>query len=167
MVKQLKIQPGQVVCDLGAGNGFYTLWLAKLVGEKGRVLAVDIQPEMLEMLKQRAEREKIANIELILGTTVDPKLPEGKLDLVLVVDTYHELSNPAEVLAAVRKSLKKDGRLALVEFRLEDDTVPIKVLHRMSKEQIMKEFTANGFKLVDQFDGLPWQHLMFFSRDEK
>jgi len=167
MVKQLKIQPGQVVCDLGSGNGFYTLWLAKLVGEKGRVLAVDIQPEMLEMLKQRAEREKIANIELILGTTVDPKLPEGKLDLVLGVDTYHELSNAVEVLAAVRKSLKKDGRLALVEFRLEDDTVPIKVLHRMSKEQIMKEFTANGFKLVDQFDGLPWQHLMFFSRDEK
>src|ERR1041384_3944753 len=94
-----------------------------------------------------AEREKISNIELILGTTVDPKLPKGKLDLVLVVDTYHELSNPAEVLAAVRKSLKPTGRLALVEFRLEDDTVPIKVLHRMSKAQIMKEFTANGFKL--------------------
>jgi ubiquinone/menaquinone biosynthesis C-methylase UbiE len=167
MVKMLKVKQGQVVCDLGAGNGFYTIWLAKLVGEKGKVLAVDIQPEMLEMLKTRAEREKVANIDLILGTTVDPKLPEGKLDLVLVVDTYHELSNPVEVLAAVRKSLKPDGRLALVEFRLEDDTVPIKVLHRMSKDQIMKEFTANGFKLVDQFDGLPWQHLMFFSREEK
>src|SRR5207249_2340547 len=136
MVKQLKVQPGQIVCDLGAGNGFYTLWLAKLVGEKGRVLAVDIQPEMLEMLRQRAEKEKISNIDLILGTTVDPKLPAGKLDLVLLVDTYHELSNPVEVLAAVRKSLKPTGRLALVEFRLEDDTVPIKVLHRMSKEQI-------------------------------
>ena len=166
MVKQLKVQPGQTVCDLGAGNGFYTLWLAKLVGEKGRVLAVDIQPEMLEMLKQRAQQEKISNIELILGTTVDPKLPEGKLDLVLLVDTYHELSNPAEVLAGVRKSLKPHGRLALVEFRLEDDSVPIKVLHRMSKDQILKEYTANGLKLVDQFDGLPWQHLMFFERDE-
>ncbi len=167
MVKHLDVQPGQTVCDLGAGNGFYTLWLAKLVGEKGRVLAVDIQPEMLEMLKQRAEREKISNIELILGTTVDPKLPEGKLDLVLMVDVYHELSNPAEVLAAVRKSLKPHGRIALVEYRLEDDTVPIKLLHRMSKAQIMKEYTANGFKLVDQFDGLPWQHLMFFERDDK
>jgi ubiquinone/menaquinone biosynthesis C-methylase UbiE len=166
-VKQLKVEQGQVVCDLGAGNGFYTLWLAKLVGEKGRVLAVDIQPEMLEMLKQRAQQEKISNIELILGTTVDPKLPEGKLDLVLLVDTYHELSNPAEVLAGVRKSLKPHGRLALVEFRLEDDSVPIKVLHRMSKGQILKEYTANGLKLVDQFDGLPWQHLMFFERDEK
>ena len=166
MVKQLKVQPGQTVCDLGAGNGFYTLWLARLVGEKGRVLAVEIQPEMLEMLKQRAEREKISNIELVLGTTVDPKLPEAKLDLVLMVDVYHELSNPAEVLAGVRKSLKPHGRIALVEFRLEDDSVPIKVLHRMSKAQIMKEYTANGFKLVDQFDGLPWQHLMFFERDD-
>jgi len=166
MVKQLKVQPGQIVCDLGAGNGFYTLWLARLVGEKGRVLAVDIQPEMLEMLKQRAEKEKISNIETILGTTIDPKLPEGKVDLVLLVDTYHELSNPVEVLAGIRKSLKPHGRLALVEFRLEDDSVPIKVLHRMSKAQIMKEYTANGFKLVDQFDGLPWQHLMFFERDK-
>ena len=166
MVKHLNVQPGQTVCDLGAGNGFYTLWLAKLVGENGRVLAVDIQPEMLQMLKQRAQRETISNIELILGTTVDPKLPEGKLDLVLMVDTYHELSNPQEVLAAVRKSLKPHGRLALVEFRLEDESVPILTLHRMSKSQIMKEYTANGFKLVDQFDGLPWQHEMFFERDE-
>jgi ubiquinone/menaquinone biosynthesis C-methylase UbiE len=167
MVKQLKVQSGQWVCDLGAGNGFYTLWLAKLAGEKGRVLAVDIQPEMLEMLKQRAEKEKVSNIDLILGTTVDPKLPEGKLDLVLMVDTYHELSNPVEVLAGVRKSLKAHGRLALVEFRLEDDSVPIKVLHRMSKEQILKEMGANGFKVVEQFDGLPWQHLMFFEREER
>jgi ubiquinone/menaquinone biosynthesis C-methylase UbiE len=167
MVKQLRVQPGWVVCDLGSGNGFYTLWLAKLVGEKGRVLAVDIQPEMLDMLKARAAREKIENIDLILGTTVDPKLPEGKLDLVLMVDTYHELSNPAEVLAAVRKSLKPKGRLALVEFRLEDESVPIKVLHRMSKEQILKEMGANGLKVVEQFDGLPWQHLMFFEREEK
>jgi len=167
MVKLLNVQPGQVVCDLGAGNGFYTLWLAKLVGEKGRVLAVDIQPEMLDMLKRRAARENISNIEPILGTAVDPKLPDGKLDLVLMVDVYHELSNPEEVLSAVRKSLKPHGRIALVEFRLEDDSVPILVLHRMSKAQIMKEYTANGFKLVDQFDGLPWQHLMFFERAEK
>jgi predicted methyltransferase len=93
-------------------------------------------------------------------------LPEGKLDLVLMVDVYHELSNPAEVLAGVRKSLKPHGRIALVEFRLEDENVPIKLLHRMSKAQIIKEYTANGLKLVDQFDGLPWQHLMFFERDE-
>ncbi len=166
MVKQLKVQPGWMVCDLGAGNGFYTLKLAKLVGEKGRVLAVDIQPQMLEMLKVRAARENISNIDLILATTVDPKLPEGKLDMVLLVDTYHELSNPVEVLVAVRKSLKPKGRLALVEFRLEDENVPIKVLHRMSKVQINKEMAANGFKLVEEFDGLPWQHLMFFERDE-
>ena len=167
MVKHLNVQAGQTVCDLGAGNGFYSLWLAKLVGENGRVLAVDIQPEMLDMLKRRAAKEGVSNIELILATTIDPKLPEGKLDLVLMVDTYHELSNPEEVLGAVRKSLKPHGRLALVEFRLEDESVPIRVLHRMSKAQITKEMTANKFKLVDPFDGLPWQHLMFFERDEK
>jgi ubiquinone/menaquinone biosynthesis C-methylase UbiE len=167
MMKQLKVQPGWTVCDLGAGNGFYTILLAKLVGPEGRVLAIDIQPEMLDMLKARAAKEKVSNIEPILGTTVDPKLPAEKLDLVLLVDTYHELSNPEEVLAAVRKSLKPKGRLALVEFRLEDENVPIKVLHRMSKVQILKEFSANGFKLVEQFDGLPWQHLMFFERDER
>src|SRR5436190_15239749 len=141
MVKHLNVQTGQTVCDLGAGNGFYTLWLAKLVGENGRVLAVDIQPEMLDMLKRRATKEGVSNIELVLATTVDPKLPEGKLDLVLLVDTYHELSNPEEVLTAVRKSLKPHGRLALVEFRLEDESVPIRVLHRMSKAQITKEMT--------------------------
>jgi ubiquinone/menaquinone biosynthesis C-methylase UbiE len=167
MLKALNVKEGQIVCDLGAGNGFYTLPLAKRVGEKGRVLAVEIQPEMLEMLKARAAKEGARNIELVLGTTVDPKLPEGKVDLVLLVDVYHELSNPVEVLAAVRKSLAPKGRLALVEFRAEDPDVPIKPEHKMSKKQIMKELPANGFKLVEEFDKLPWQHLMFFERDEK
>lgn len=167
MLANLKLKPGQVVCDLGCGNGFYTLKMAKLVGDEGKVLAVEIQQPFLDMLKKRAEQEKIKNIEMILGTIADPKLPDGKLDLLLLVDVYHEMSNPEEMLVAIRKSLKPTGRVALVEFRLEDKDSPIKVLHRMSKEQILKEWLPNGFKLVEQFDGLPMQHMMFFEKDEK
>ncbi|HVT27804.1 MAG TPA: methyltransferase domain-containing protein [Lacipirellulaceae bacterium] len=166
LLAALKIKPGDTVCDLGCGNGFYSLKLAKLVGEHGRVIAVDIQPEMLNLLKERAAAAKITNIEPVLGTTVDPKLPDGKLDLVLLVDVYHEFDHPAQMLAAIRTSLKPTGRVALAEFRAEDPKVPIKRLHKMSKAQIMKEFPPNGFKLVEQYDKLPWQHLMFFQRDD-
>jgi ubiquinone/menaquinone biosynthesis C-methylase UbiE len=151
---------------MGCGNGFYTLKLAKIVGDKGKVLAVDIQREMLELLKDRAKEEKISNIEPVLGTLIDPKLPKESIDLMLLVDVYHEFSHPEQMLTAMRKSLKPTGRLALVEFRAEDPNVPIKPLHKMSKEQIMKELPPNGFKLVGQFDKLPWQHLMFFQRDD-
>ncbi len=165
MLAALKLKSGDVVCDLGCGNGFYTLKLANLVGEKGRVYAVDIQREMLELLKDRAAEEKITNIEPVLGTLVDPKLPANSMDLVLLVDVYHEFSHPEQMLAAIHKSLKPTGRVALVEFRAEDPAVPIKPLHKMSKAQIMKEFPPNGFKLVEEFDKLPWQHLMFFQRE--
>jgi ubiquinone/menaquinone biosynthesis C-methylase UbiE len=165
MLKALNVKPGQTVCDLGCGNGFYTLKLAHLVGPDGKVLAVDIQKEMLTLLRRSMQKEKLENIDPILATPLDPKLPEGKLDLVLMVDVYHEISNPEEVLAAVRRSLKPDGRLVLVEFRTEDENVPIKKLHKMSKDQILKEIVPNGFKLVEQFDKLPWQHVMFFQRD--
>jgi ubiquinone/menaquinone biosynthesis C-methylase UbiE len=166
MLAALDVKPGQTVCDMGCGNGFYSLELAKLVGENGKILAVDIQREMLQMLKERAADEKITNIDLILGSIVDPKLPENSVDIMLMVDVYHEFSHPEEMLAAIRKSLKPGGRVALVEFRAEDPNVPIKPLHKMSKEQIMKEFPPNGFKLVEEFNELPWQHLMFFERDD-
>ena len=166
LMKALNLKQGQTVCDLGCGNGFYTTKLGEAVGPEGKVLAVDIQNEMLVMLKARAKKANVKNIEPILGTTWDPKLPENKLDLVLLVDTYHEIDHPVEVLAAIRKSLNTEGRLCLVEFRAEDPDVPIKPLHKMSKQQINKEIPANGFKLVEQFDGLPWQHVMFFQRDD-
>jgi ubiquinone/menaquinone biosynthesis C-methylase UbiE len=166
MLAALKLKEGDTVCDLGCGNGYYTLQMARLVGERGRVIAVDIQREMLGLLKHRAKEEKIENIELVLGTLVDPKLKEKSVDLVLLVDVYHEFSHPEQMLAAIRKSLKPKGRVALVEFRAEDPEVPIKPLHKMSKAQIMKEFPPNGFKLVEEFDKLPWQHLMFFERDD-
>lgn len=165
MLKALDIKPGQIVCDMGCGNGFYSLKLAKLVGPKGKILAVDIQPQMLHLLKERARVAEIKNIELVLGTTVDPKLPPGSCDLILCVDVYHEFSNPEEMLAAMRKALKPGGKLVLAEFRAEDPNVPIKPLHKMSKEQVLKELPPNGFKLVEDFEKLPWQHLFFFEAD--
>ena len=167
LLKCLNLKPGMVVCDMGCGNGFYTHKISPLVGDTGKVLAVDIQPEMLELLNKRAEAAKETNIVTILGAVDDPKLPEGKVDLVFCVDVYHEFDHPVEMLAAIRKSLAPGGRMVLVEFRTEDPKVPIKKLHKMSKEQILKEIPPNGFKLVEQFDKLPWQHVMFFEKDGK
>ena len=166
LLAALKIQPGQTVCDMGCGNGFYSLRLARLVGEKGQVIAVDVQREMLGLLKDRAAAEKIGNIKLVHGSVVDPHLEPHSVDLVLMVDVYHEFSHPDEMLKAIHESLKPGGRVALAEFRAEDPQVPIKELHKMSKAQILKEFEPNGFKLVEEFDKLPWQHLMFFERDD-
>ncbi len=162
LLQELKCKPDMKVCDMGSGNGFYTLPIAEQVGEKGRVYAVEIQQEMLDMLAQRAGVKGLKNIEGILGTPVDPKLPAGALDLILCVDVYHEFDRPEPMLAAMHKSLKPDGVVALVEFREEDPKVPIKPEHKMSKKQILKEWEANGFKLVREFDGLPWQHVMWF-----
>ncbi|MFK7737400.1 MAG: class I SAM-dependent methyltransferase [Pirellulaceae bacterium] len=162
---QLELKPGMVVCDLGCGNGYYSLKMAKSVGPDGKVLAVDIQPEMLHLLELRSKDAGIENIEPVLGTLVDPKLPPGRVDLVLLVDVYHEFSHPVQMLARIRESLSDNGVIALLEYRMEDRSVPIKLLHKMTKRQIMKEYTANGFELVRQYDELPWQHLMFFGKD--
>jgi ubiquinone/menaquinone biosynthesis C-methylase UbiE len=167
MLKCLNVKKGQNICDLGCGNGFYTLQLAEMVGEKGKIYAVDIQAEMLQLLRARMKDTGLKNIKPILGGLIDPKLPENELDMVLLVDVYHEFSHPEQMLAAIRKSLKPDGRLVLVEFREEDPKVPIKPEHKMSKAQILKELNPNGFKLVEQYDKLPWQHVMFFTRDEE
>jgi 2-polyprenyl-3-methyl-5-hydroxy-6-metoxy-1,4-benzoquinol methylase len=166
MLRELRLKPGMVVCDMGCGNGFYSLRMAAEVGEKGRVLAVDIQPEMLHLLQERAKEADLENIEPIQGTLIDPRLPAGSVDVILCVDVYHEFSHPEHMLAAMRRSLKPDGVVVLVEFRSEDPKVPIKRLHKMSKAQIMKELPPNGFKLVREFDELPWQHMMFFGRDD-
>ena len=162
MLANLGVKGGQTVCDMGCGNGYHTLPIAKLVGKKGQVLAVDVQPKMLEFLRERVEAQGIDNVTPILGSFHDPRLPANSTDIVLMVDVYHEFSHPETMLAAIKRSLKPKGLVVLVEYREEDPEVPIKPLHKMSKAQVNKELKANGFKLVREFDLLPWQHMMFF-----
>lgn len=166
LLKALELKAGQAVCDFGCGNGFYTLQLAKRVGARGLVYAVDIQQEMLDMLAERLTLRGVDNVKPVLATETESGLPPATFDLVLMVDVYHELSDPAAVLAAIRASLRPKGRVAIVEFREEDPAVPILPLHKMSQAQVMREIPANGFKLVGQFDNLPWQHVLFFARDD-
>ena len=166
LIAALNVKRGQQICDFGCGNGYYALRLAPLVGAQGRVFAVDIQPEMLELLKERYEARGIKNVVPILAELDNPQLDETPLDLVIMVDVYHELSHPSEILGAIYEKLSPTGRIALVEFREEDPLVPIKPLHKMSQKQALKEFTANRFKLVGQYDELPWQHVMFFARGD-
>lgn len=161
LLDALDVQPGQTICDMGCGNGFYTLELARRVGATGVVYAVDIQPEMLRMLAEVAGREGLTNIRPVLGTAIDPRLPVAAIDLCLCVDVYHEFSHPDAMLARIGESLAADGRLALVEFRGEDPAVPIKPLHKMTKAQIRGELEPAGFRVVGEFDRLPWQHLVF------
>jgi ubiquinone/menaquinone biosynthesis C-methylase UbiE len=166
MLNQLDLKDGMIVCDIGCGDGYHSLQIAPLVGPKGKVIAVDIQPQMLQELSRKMAEKKIDNIDTILGELWDPKLEPNSVDLVLMVDVYHEFSHPVQMLAAIRSALKPDGRIALVEFRGEDPTVLIRPEHKMSKVQILKEYTANGFKVAREFDKLPWQHLMFMQRDD-
>jgi len=166
MREELRLKPGMAVCDMGSGNGYHTIPIAEAVGKTGKVFAVEIQPEMLEMLAQRAAAEGLTNIESIVSAPHDPKLPPNSCDLILLVDVYHEFSHPEQMLAGMRQALKPDGVVVLVEFRAEDDSVPIKPEHKMTKAQVQKELTANGFRLVREFDGLPWQHMMFFGRTD-
>lgn len=163
MLKELKLEPGMTACDFGAGNGFHTLVMAKSVAPKGRAVAIDIQPEMLELLRGRAKAAAVGNVDTILSTATDPKLPPATCDLILLADVYHELDDPAGVLGHLKRALKPKGVLAMLEFRAEDPKVPIKPEHKMSRAQIMKELEANGFTLARSFDELPWQHLMFFA----
>ncbi|HEV7281303.1 MAG TPA: methyltransferase domain-containing protein [Pirellulaceae bacterium] len=165
LLTNLGLKPGMTVCDMGCGNGYYALKIAKLIGERGKVYAVDVQPEMLEFLLKRAKEENVDNIVTVQGKFHDPQLPPDSQDLILVVDVYHEFSHPEQMLAGMRNALKADGLIALAEYRAEDPEVPIKPLHKMTKKQIVKEYQANGLYLVKEFDRLPWQHLMFFSKD--
>lgn len=163
----LGLRAGQTACDVGAGSGYHTVRLARAVGPRGRVLAVDLQPRMLELLRERVAEAGLSNVETIEASEHDPRLPEGACDLILLVDVYHELSWPEHMLAAFRRALAPGGRLALVEFRAEDPDVPIKRLHKMSKAQIDRELLPRGFARVESFDELPWQHLVLFVRDDR
>jgi predicted methyltransferase len=165
----LDIPEGATVADLGAGNGYFTLRVAGRVGPEGRVLAVDIQKEMLEKLRRRSREQGHSNIDLVLATEKDPGLPEKSVDLVLLVDVYHELSHPREVMEKVRKSLTQKiderpaGRLVLVEYRGEDPSVPILALHRITLDQIRAELEALGFEWKTTHEFLPYQRVLEFT----
>jgi len=159
---EMAIRKGMVVADVGAGTGYFSVRLARRVGPSGKVYAVDVQPEMLALLKERIARMKLTNVETVLGTEVDPKLAVAQLDAVLLVDVYHEFSQPQRMLQAIRSSLKPDGRLLLLEYRKEDPAIPIRPDHKMSIQEVRTELEAEGFKMEKVLDTLPRQHLFFF-----
>jgi SAM-dependent methyltransferase len=162
LLEALGLEPGDVACDLGAGNGYHSLRMAKVVGPEGQVLASDLQTEMLEMLENRAIEAGADNVKTLRAAPEDPRFPEDTCDLVLMVDVYHELSNPPAVLDEIRSALAPGGRVAVVEYRAEDPEVPIKPRHKMTKAQVERELETNRFRLASSFDELPWQHLLFF-----
>jgi 2-polyprenyl-3-methyl-5-hydroxy-6-metoxy-1,4-benzoquinol methylase len=164
VIDALDIRKGQTVADLGAGSGYFSFRMAPKVGSEGKVLAVDIQEEMLNVVRQRAQREGINNVVALRSTTSDAKLAPGSIDLLLMVDVYHELEYPYEVMQSVAKALKPGGRVALVEYRKEDPRVPIKEVHKMSEQQIIKEMAAVGLKHLKTVDTLPIQHLAIFTK---
>lgn len=164
LIKELKLKPTDVVADIGAGTGFFSFQLAKKV-PKGQVLAVDIQPEMIASLQANKRRFKAPNVRPVLGTSTNPTLPADSVDLVLIVDAYHEFDRPREMGRAIRRALRPGtGRLALVEYRAEDPNVPIKRIHKMSVEQARKEMAAVGLEFIESIETLPQQHLLLFRR---
>lgn len=163
LLQNLGLKPDDVVADIGAGTGYFSFRIAPLV-PGGKVLAVDIQPEMLALLRDRAKRTGVPNVEPVLGKVDDPGLAATSVDLVLMVDVYHEFSQPCEMMRAVVRALKPGGRVALVEYRAEDPAVPIKPLHKMTRVQAEKEMAAVGLKPQRSFDALPWQHLLLFEK---
>jgi ubiquinone/menaquinone biosynthesis C-methylase UbiE len=162
----LRLKPGMVVADVGAGSGYMTLRMAKLVGPSGKVYGEDIQPEMLRLLRENAAKAGFDNIEEVLGTDRDPKLPAGKLDLILLVDVYHEFSHPQDMVRRMREALKPDGRLVLLEYRKEDPAVPIKPEHKMSVAQVKMELEPEGFHLDPPIEILPRQHILILRKRE-
>ena len=163
VIQAFALKPDAVVADIGAGTGYFSVRFAHML-PKGRVYGVDVQPGMLQLLQQNATKAKLTNVVPVLGTLDDPKLPAGMLDVIIMVDVYHEFSEPQKMLQRMREALKPGGRLVLFEYRAEDPEVPIQALHKMTKAQVKTEVELEGFKQQRVFDDLPWQHLIVFTR---
>lgn len=164
MLASLDIKKGAVVADIGAGVGYHVWRLSDIVGPAGKVIGEDIQEGMIRMMQKNIEDRKLRNVEIILGTPADPKLPANGLDLVLMVDVYHEFSDPVVMMKHIKDSLKPEGRVVLVEFRKEDPSVPIQPLHKMSVQDVRSELEPLGFKFQRSLEFLPWQHIIIFTK---
>jgi ubiquinone/menaquinone biosynthesis C-methylase UbiE len=164
LISELDLKPGMAVADIGAGTGYHSSRMAQLVGKTGKIFAVDIQREMLALLDKNMKGQGILNVVPVLGSEKDPKLTPASVDLIIMVDVYHELEYPAEMLRAMVAALKPKGRIAFVEFREEDANVPIKAVHKMSEAQIRKEASAFGLQWLRTSKALPWQHLVIFQK---
>jgi precorrin-6B methylase 2 len=164
LVTALQLKPGMVVADIGAGTGYLARRMAAAVMPGGKVLAVDVQPEMVSMLQSMVRQTGLTQIEPSLGTEVDVRLPASSIDLAIMVDVYHELAYPYEVMASIIRALKPGGQLVFVEYRAEDPKVPIKVLHKMSEAQIKREAAVHALAWERTVGTLPWQHLVVFRK---
>ena len=158
------LKPGMTVAEVGAGTGYVALRMAKRVGPSGKVYANDLQPEMLGLLRNNAAKGGITNVETVLGSETDPKLPPGQIDLIILVDVYHEFSEPQKMLQGIRRALKPDGRLVQLEYRKEDPNVPIQPDHKMSVAEAKTEVEAEGFKLEPVIETLPRQHILIYTK---
>jgi protein-L-isoaspartate O-methyltransferase len=168
LIKALEIKPGMVIADVGAGSGYHSFRLSPLVGEKGKILAVDVQKQMIAMLNARIKKEKTENVKPILSEEKDPKLPKEEVDLIIMVDVYHEFEHPYEMMEKLVEALKPGGRIAFVEFRLEDDAVPIKLVHKMTERQVIREMGEfPEMEHTKTIGTLPWQHIILFSKKAK
>jgi ubiquinone/menaquinone biosynthesis C-methylase UbiE len=158
------IRKGSTVADIGAGAGYFTWRLAERVGPEGTVYANDIQPAMLDLLRKNIAERGLHNVKTVLGTAGDPRLPAGKIDLVLLVDVYHEFSEPRKMLHGIRASLRSDGRLVLLEYRQEDPKLPIRPEHKMSVPQVKAEIEPEGYRFETSLETLPRQHILIFTK---
>ena len=164
LVKSLELKPGMAVADIGAGSGYLSFIMAKSVGPTGLVYAEDIQPEMLDIVRDKARQNGLKNVKPWLGTTTNPKLKPESIDLMIMVDVYHEFDKPYEMISNMVPALKKGGRLVFVEYRLEDQSVPIKLVHKMSVEQVRKEMAIFPLNYKKTLEILPRQHIIEFTR---
>lgn len=164
LLMNMNIQPDDTIADIGAGSGYHTFKMAKLASE-GFVYAVDIQPEMIQAISVKQSEQQMYNIQTIQGSEKSINLDENSVSKILLVDVYHEFNFPKEMIESMHKSLTSDGKIYLIEYKAEDESIPIKEIHKMSEKQAVKEFKASGFKLEQNIENLPWQHCLIFVKE--